>query len=79
MDLENGCIVMNSTIDYYNKNAKEFCENTVDINMMSIYNRFLQYVPNKEQLLHPFVATISKILLYYTLILISNYFGECNL
>jgi len=38
---------MNNTIDYYNKNADRFIENTINSNMETVYNIFLKYViPN---------------------------------
>lgn len=42
---------MNSTIDYYNKNAKEFCENTVDADMSVCINAFLKYLKPKSKIL----------------------------
>lgn len=35
---------MNSTINYYNKNAKEFCEGTLNADMSWCRNMFLKYV-----------------------------------
>ncbi len=37
---------MNQTIDYYNKNASEFCAGTIQANMSDLYAPFLAYVPN---------------------------------
>lgn len=42
---------MNSTIDFYNRNAAEYCEKTKDINMSALYNRFEQYLYEKAQIL----------------------------
>lgn len=42
---------MNSTIDYYNKNAKEFCENTVDADTSICRNAFLKYMAPKSKIL----------------------------
>lgn len=47
MDLEGGYIKVNSTINYYNNNAKEFCEGTLHADMSRCRNMFLKYmVPN---------------------------------
>lgn len=35
---------MNRTISYYNKNAKEFCKNTVDVDMSFCRDKFLKYL-----------------------------------
>lgn len=36
---------MNKTINYYNKNAKEYFENTIKGNMQLSYNKFLENIP----------------------------------
>ncbi|MBO5354270.1 MAG: class I SAM-dependent methyltransferase [Lachnospiraceae bacterium] len=46
-DLEGGYIKVNSTINYYNNNAKEFCEGTLQVDMSLCRNMFLKYMrPN---------------------------------
>lgn len=42
---------MNSTIDYYNKNAAEYCKKTIDVPMQSIYDRFVSYLNPGDRLL----------------------------
>lgn len=37
---------MNQTIDYYNKNASEFCAGTIQANMHELYTPFLTCVPS---------------------------------
>ena len=44
MDLEGGYIKVNSTINYYNNNAKEFCEGTLQADMSLCRNMFLKYM-----------------------------------
>ena len=40
-------IKVNSTIDYYNSNAKEFCKGTLYVDMSQCHNMFLKYMaPN---------------------------------
>lgn len=36
---------MNSTIDYYNNNAEEYYEQTVNVCFQELYYRFLKYIP----------------------------------
>ncbi len=36
---------MNDTLQYYNDNAKQFCETTFIVEMRSLYQQFLQYLP----------------------------------
>lgn len=36
---------MNSTIDYYNRNADDYFAHTVDVSFDEIYSRFLKYIP----------------------------------
>lgn len=42
---------MTNTIDYYNQNAAAFFENTVDVDMTSLYQRFLALVPERGRIL----------------------------
>ncbi len=42
---------MNLTIDYYNRNAEEYCEKTLKIPMQSIYDRFESYLKPGDRLL----------------------------
>lgn len=44
--LEIGCTKMNKTVEYYNKNAKEFCDSTFYLDMSECQKRFLNYLPN---------------------------------
>lgn len=47
MDLKTGFIgstQMNQTISYYNKNAEEFCKNTINADMTFCRNKFLKYL-----------------------------------
>ena len=37
---------MNSTIDYYNRNADEYFARTADVNFDALYSRFLKYIPD---------------------------------
>ena len=37
---------MNSTIDYYNRNADEYFARTAEVTFDEIYNRFLKYIPD---------------------------------
>lgn len=37
---------MNNTIEYYNKNAKEYFKNTINGNMELSYNKFIKHIPN---------------------------------
>lgn len=39
------------TIDYYNKNAVEYYQSTVDVDMSSLYQKFLQYVEDEGHIL----------------------------
>ena len=36
---------MNTTIDYYNNNTKRFIENTVNVQITDIHERFMAYMP----------------------------------
>ena len=36
---------MNSTIDYYNRNAEAYFNRTADVDFVDTYKRFLQYMP----------------------------------
>ena len=38
---------MTNTIDYYNQNAAAFIENTVNVDMTALYQRFLALVPER--------------------------------
>jgi hypothetical protein len=40
-----------STIDYYNQNAKSFFSDTIDFDMTAIYEPFLKLLPDNA---HPF-------------------------
>ena len=42
---------MYSTLDYYNKNAKEYFEQTVEANLQENYKRFLSKIPEKSYIL----------------------------
>ncbi len=42
---------MNKTIEYYNKNAKEFTEGTLHIEFSEMQNRFLQLLPENAYIL----------------------------
>lgn len=42
---------MEDTIDYYNKNAKQFVSNTVSVNLYTIQNRFLSKLPKSAYIL----------------------------
>lgn len=41
-----GICTMNSTIDYYNRNAETYFDRTADVDFEDTYKRFLQYVPD---------------------------------
>lgn len=41
-----GICRMNSTINYYNKNADAYIESTADVDFSDIYSRFLSYIPD---------------------------------
>lgn len=36
---------MNKTLDYYNQNADKFILGTLDVDMMTIQNKFISYIP----------------------------------
>ena len=40
-----------NTLEYYNKNAKIYCEQTLEGNMQDIYDEFLQYLPTNAYIL----------------------------
>lgn len=42
---------MNKTIEYYNKNAKDYFETTINGNMKLSYKKFLEYIPKKGYIL----------------------------
>lgn len=42
---------MNNTINYYNKNAKEYFENTIKGNMQISYDKFLEHIPKNGYIL----------------------------
>ena len=42
---------MNKTIEYYNSNAKEYFDSTVNADMSAIYDRFLKYLPENAYVL----------------------------
>ena len=42
---------MNNTLDYYNKNAKEYFENTYNADMSEHYGRFLKYLRSNAYIL----------------------------
>jgi len=39
------------TIDYYQENAQNFYDGTVNVNMDELYDRFLKYIPDKSKIL----------------------------
>lgn len=39
------------TVEYYNKNAKEYFDNTININMESLYSPFLELMPPRGKIL----------------------------
>src|SRR5687768_2348818 len=41
---------MNS-IDYYNKNAEQFYNETIDVDMTALYKPFLEHLPDKAHIL----------------------------
>ena len=47
----NGKGQMSNTLDYYNKNAKEYFDNTVDADMSDCYQKFLKYLPEGAYIL----------------------------
>lgn len=49
--LEVGCTEMNETIEYYNRNAQHFCNNTIDVDMSEIHNKFMSYFPKGTHIL----------------------------
>lgn len=42
---------MNSTINYYNNNAKQYFDNTVNADMTDVYQKFLKYLPKDSYIL----------------------------
>ncbi|GEA50053.1 SAM-dependent methyltransferase [Vibrio inusitatus NBRC 102082] len=42
---------MNSTTQYYNQNAKQFFDSTVDVEMKSLYEKFLPLIPTGGRIL----------------------------
>jgi 2-polyprenyl-3-methyl-5-hydroxy-6-metoxy-1,4-benzoquinol methylase len=42
---------MNSTLNYYNENAIEFCDNTINANMENFYELFLRHVQSGGRIL----------------------------
>lgn len=42
---------MNTTIDYYNNNAEEFCENTVNADVSNLYTLFEKYLNSNTSIL----------------------------
>ena len=44
-------ITMNATIDYYNKNANEYVESTIDVVFTAVQDRFLKYLPEGAYIL----------------------------
>lgn len=42
---------MNQTISYYDENAKEFCKNTVDVDMSFCRDKFLKYMKSVANIL----------------------------
>ena len=41
-----GIYKMNSTIDYYNRNAESYFERTASIDFSDMYERFIRYIPD---------------------------------
>ena len=39
------------TIEYYNKNAEKFFNDTHKLDMSEIYNEFIKHLPNKGKIL----------------------------
>ncbi|ABS61253.1 class I SAM-dependent methyltransferase [Fervidobacterium nodosum] len=42
---------MDRTLDYYNKNAKKFFEDTINVDMSFLYQMFLKYIPARGKIL----------------------------
>ncbi|GAB7220281.1 class I SAM-dependent methyltransferase [Vibrio comitans] len=42
---------MNSTTQYYNQNAKQFFDSTIDVEMQSLYEKFLPLIPKSGRIL----------------------------
>ena len=42
---QDGTVTQDSTLNYYESNAKKFFEGTVNINMTVLYRPFLAYMP----------------------------------
>ncbi|MDM1762110.1 class I SAM-dependent methyltransferase [Acinetobacter sp. 251-1] len=42
---------MMTTLDYYNKNAELFCTQTINVDMESLYQPFLRYLPEHAKIL----------------------------
>lgn len=42
---------VNSTVEYYNKNAKQFIEETKKLDMRDVYERFLVNIPDNARIL----------------------------
>ncbi|MBR4470818.1 MAG: class I SAM-dependent methyltransferase [Erysipelotrichaceae bacterium] len=42
---------MNNTINYYNKNAKDYFDSTVNADMSDVYQKFLKYLPKHAYIL----------------------------
>ncbi|TKG33496.1 class I SAM-dependent methyltransferase [Vibrio breoganii] len=42
---------MNSTTQYYNQNAKQFFDSTIDVEMQSLYEKFLPLIPTGGRIL----------------------------
>ena len=42
---------IDKTVNYYNKNAETFYQNTVDIDLEAFYEKFLRYIPDKGRIL----------------------------
>ena len=40
-----------NTLEYYNKNAKIYCEQTLEGNMQENYDKFLQHLPSNAYIL----------------------------
>ena len=40
-----------NTLDYYNKNAKQYCEKTIAINLQENYDKFLKWLPKNDYVL----------------------------
>ena len=42
---------IDKTIDFYNKNAENYCSKTIGIDLTQIYEKFLKYIPKQGAIL----------------------------